>query len=273
MPNHVYNLVRMKNIAEKDIFSTEDPGCIDFNKLVRMPEVLDVPESSNVSLSIKAYVLYLRQQIVAQQTTPYSITFSDTMKLQDTLMSIPDETIKKFQDDVDKYIEIGMEPFLRSRAFKFIDKDLQEQAMFYNFAEMGRRYLENLFLNGALTWYGWSVKNWGTKWNAYDGNIIDNDTIEYYTAWNPAIPILIELSKQNPMNEIKLAYMSEDPSCAGKMTFYNGEVIQDDEYDYMSYESIELGKQLLGYNYATDMYVYEMDESPNAFTLINNVKE
>ena len=262
MPNHVINLVNMKNIAKKDIFCDDNPECIDFNKLVKMPESLDVPSTSLIPTAIKAYVLYLNQQLRFQQE---AFTFIDTMDLIDTLLSIPKETLEEYKNDVQDTIKNTKCISTKSDLSDKVEVD------FYTLAEMGRKYLENLFLHGALSWYGWSRKNWGTKWNAYDGFIIDDDTIQYLTAWNPAVPVLLELSRQNPMNEIKLAYMSEDPSCAGRMAFYNGEIIQDDEYKYMSYESIELGKELNnGYDYATDTYPEDRENNPNAFTLIED---
>lgn len=56
--------------------------------------------------------------------------------------------------------------------------------------------LENTDPNGgSLNWYNWCSKNWGTKWNSYDGNVTE-DGIGFNTAWSPPIPVIAALSKQ-----------------------------------------------------------------------------
>jgi hypothetical protein len=44
-------------------------------------------------------------------------------------------------------------------------------------------------------WYDWSLENWGTKWNSYDGNVTD-EGISFNTAWSPPTPVIVELAKQ-----------------------------------------------------------------------------
>lgn len=61
-------------------------------------------------------------------------------------------------------------------------------------------------------WYDWNIRNWGTKWNAYDAYISDNFSDEsvksYYieyefsTAWSPPEGIIEALAKK--IHELKL---------------------------------------------------------------------
>ena len=63
-------------------------------------------------------------------------------------------------------------------------------------------------------WYDWNVRNWGTKWNAYDidySDTFDNDDIDnnqhsisyhFNTAWSPPYGIITALSKK--IEELKL---------------------------------------------------------------------
>jgi hypothetical protein len=44
-------------------------------------------------------------------------------------------------------------------------------------------------------WYDWSVENWGTKWNSYEGHVTD-EGIGFSTAWTPPAPIIAALAKQ-----------------------------------------------------------------------------
>ena len=49
---------------------------------------------------------------------------------------------------------------------------------------------------GEMNWYDWSVKNWGTKWNSYDGQQENELTISFSTAWNAPYPVIRELSRK-----------------------------------------------------------------------------
>lgn len=51
------------------------------------------------------------------------------------------------------------------------------------------------------SWYDWSVKNWGTKWDA-DNILIDAKdnnrlTLFFQTAWSPPIPICIHMLEKD----------------------------------------------------------------------------
>ena len=48
---------------------------------------------------------------------------------------------------------------------------------------------------GASNWYDWSVKNWGTKWNASEGYFDDEaNRLVFNTAWDKPDPILQSLA-------------------------------------------------------------------------------
>jgi hypothetical protein len=55
-------------------------------------------------------------------------------------------------------------------------------------------------------WYDWSVKNWGTKWNAcyVDVTFESDDEVHYQfeTAWDYPHPIIRELRRKFPDLEI-----------------------------------------------------------------------
>jgi hypothetical protein len=58
-------------------------------------------------------------------------------------------------------------------------------------------------------WYNWRCENWGTKWNAYDQSVLEDEwstlVIEFLTAWSPPYPIVTrireELNKRYPMEK------------------------------------------------------------------------
>lgn len=47
-------------------------------------------------------------------------------------------------------------------------------------------------------WYQWHCDFWGTKWNACDTQILDDDTVKFDTAWGEPGPIFRKLSSMYP---------------------------------------------------------------------------
>ncbi|EJN31881.1 hypothetical protein PMI35_01162 [Pseudomonas sp. GM78] len=80
---------------------------------------------------------------------------------------------------------------------------------------------------------------WGTKWNAYD-QVIDLDVgeVSFDTAWSCPMPVLQELSKRHPDDEIIIRYADEDLGCnCGTVKLKAGEVVSSDiarRWDEMS---------------------------------------
>lgn len=84
---------------------------------------------------------------------------------------------------------------------------------------------------GETSWYGWSVKNWGTKWGAYDYNVteenISDGIIQFDTAWSTPMPVIVKLSEFYPDDEIEVKYADEDiGSNFGHFRIKNGEIIE-----------------------------------------------
>ena len=50
-------------------------------------------------------------------------------------------------------------------------------------------------LYGANNWYDWSIRHWGTKWDACDSSV-DGRTASFCTAWSCPEPVLVELGKK-----------------------------------------------------------------------------
>ena len=94
-----------------------------------------------------------------------------------------------------------------------------------------------LVFDGALTseqkdkmpnrnWYEWSLKHWGTKWNACHSKIgkITSETLIIYfdTAWSLPEPVLEQLAWLFPELRFDILYIEEGCSFAGHMTFEKG---------------------------------------------------
>ena len=83
-------------------------------------------------------------------------------------------------------------------------------------------------------WYNFNVREWGTKWDARDVDLLEDDeTYLHYkfdTAWSPPTPAIEELSRQYPELEITLSY-EEEGEWGGEIEYLDGEEVSVTEYD------------------------------------------
>ena len=87
---------------------------------------------------------------------------------------------------------------------------------------------------GVNNWYHWCVRNWGTKWDAYDTSAwttykFDNDTlhgeIRYHTAWAPATEFLLNISREFNTLTFTHTFADEDQSFLGREVINDGKII------------------------------------------------
>jgi len=95
----------------------------------------------------------------------------------------------------------------------------------WEFKQLVAQVKYNLEKYGCPTWYEWCIKNWGTKWDTYDGGSIDDHSCCFNTAWSTPFPAMVALSKMLPDCEVEVEYADEDyGSNCGRYTLKNGEV-------------------------------------------------
>jgi len=76
-------------------------------------------------------------------------------------------------------------------------------------------------------WYDWSIKHWGTKWNAYhfsfDASILDKNSMVFLTAWSAPHPVISRLASLYPDISFVHAWADEDigQNC-GQREYQNG---------------------------------------------------
>lgn len=112
---------------------------------------------------------------------------------------------------------------------------------------------DSLLLNyGVTDWYSWCVKNWGTKWGAYDAtswDIVDgaNDvasaSISYQTAWSPATEFFLFASAKYPTLSFWQQVADEGGGFVGEQEFENGEVVEN-MFDWNSDDGIQTREAL-----------------------------
>ena len=103
---------------------------------------------------------------------------------------------------------------------------------------------------GLPEWYNWRVLNWGTKWDASEvEKVLDQPdyvagmalvTYSFVTAWSPPLEWLKRVLVQYPTLAAKLCYREEGMGFEGYMAIYNGQVVDEDEWEYRSYPGPEV---------------------------------
>lgn len=73
-------------------------------------------------------------------------------------------------------------------------------------------------------WTQHNRNKWGTKWNAYSLERINENEITFETAWSCPMPVINAIADKFPMLKITLTYADEDTGAnAGIITWYKGE--------------------------------------------------
>ena len=85
-------------------------------------------------------------------------------------------------------------------------------------------------LHGVDNWKEWTFRNWGTKWNAYEDQILEQGVTSKYpkdgnvdayviytfsTAWQPPVPVIFKLRNECPDFKISAFYDKPETEMAG----------------------------------------------------------
>ena len=83
-------------------------------------------------------------------------------------------------------------------------------------------------------WYNFNVREWGTKWDARDVDLLEDDeTYLHYkfdTAWSPPTEVIAKLAEQNPNLNLSLEYR-EEQGWGGEINFTGSSVEVVKEWD------------------------------------------
>lgn len=220
MPNHVTNVLtlhgepeQIRAMLEAIQYDELGIGSVDFNKIIPMPESLNIEAGSQTSTGLKAY-----QDFIEVYTLGGTIH-------QDDLENIPQESENAF---------------LRQRS------DIRPEEW-----ELGKAAWNNIRLYGVPTWYGWRNQHWGTKWNSYgygEAKVAyqEGDTMNFLTAWSAPHPVMEKLAEMFPDVELEHEWADEDigHNC-GRYRYQNGVRIEE-WFPETEREAIDLGCELMG---------------------------
>ena len=241
MPNFVTNIIAITGPSEQreklleQIAFDGKPGTFDFNKVIPMPEGLDIPEGSITSDAIDAYLSVMnpdnRCKLAAMPLD--SDEFNTILREARSIRRIhlPKHTLS---DDL--IAELAE----RNR--------VEPEAL----VELGSRYLDNFRNHGACTWHGWATQQWGTKWNLDpEIPVLDETTgsLRFETAWSMPEPIIEELSRQNPGLTFEISWADEDIGYnVGMRKYQDGCVVWENSPQEGSIAAETMAQEITGYS-------------------------
>ena len=189
MPNWVINSVHVNSkdfesfIEKYSSFDENGERILDFNKIVPMPDNLNIEKSSKTNDALKIYLTSLIEGVNELGDKEHKMSISKFAKMLGSVYKGECLNVSNF---ILKHSEIDA---IKEK----YGNDLSE------LLKLGKKAFTNKVKYGYQDWYDWSVANWGTKWNACNTHFDkDNKTIYFDTAWSPAIPIYKALTEQNP---------------------------------------------------------------------------
>lgn len=87
--------------------------------------------------------------------------------------------------------------------------------------------------DGSNGWYAWNLHNWGTKWDARDVNLEQDENEAIYTfstAWSIPEPVFRAMAEQHPTLSFTLG-SEEEQGWGAEYSARDGEVYLDKEWD------------------------------------------
>lgn len=196
------------------------PGSIDFNKIIPMPESLDMTSGSVEDHAISAYLTAINpsKPDCGKDKLPLHVFLVVAYNLN---------VMKRFGNYDVGMTESNMQERAESLRFEEEFKDKSPTELYTAFMERGQQYVHNALEYGATTWYGWCNREWGTKWNAYDFESGEGGTIDFSTAWAFPEPVIKAISKQFPDVEVCNNWADEDLGCnVGEVKYRGGEQVE-----------------------------------------------
>ncbi len=260
MPNWVRNkiLVGRKStidmIKEKYCTWNEDAHALefDFDKVKKMPEDLMIEFSSKSDRGLCLYLTRICPDVDYYGSKEEKVTKERFDEISNSLkghMLMDKELVynrKQVEDTLEKY-----------------------QNEEKNILRLGKRQIENVRNYNAINWYEWAVNNWGTKWNSSNLEIQESGrSMTFDTAWDPPIPVLVELSKKIPQAKFAMLYSDEEIGChTGYILVQNGRI---------DYQGTFLDQSVDAYKLALDVWdckdEYVINEEKETCTRLDEMK-
>ena len=130
------------------------------------------------------------------------------------------------------YLDIqGNKKAIKAFKERATSKDGKKDISFTNFIPLPEKEDKN--------WYDWCHTNWGTKWDACNSTLDNEDYnslgYNFDTAWGPPIPFIITVSGMYPSLEFHMEFEEGGCSIYGKVLYKDKKCLMDKDYTYEEY--------------------------------------
>lgn len=248
--NHIFNQRGKQDLNQipngfKQIFEDEWNQFPDFNKIIPMPEGLDITDSSSTTTWVK--ILF------------GLIDFKSAFASRSNNMG--EEWINNGFDSIMNQMEASSALKLILGEYGITVKDMSDKD-FDNLIQGIRNQRDY----GYITWYDWSNDYWGTKWNSYQCEKINDTTYEFQTAWSNVSKLMDKIADQLPQIKFTYKWSDEDTGCnCGIIEYAAGEKIKIHDIENSSNEAYELAFELWPedkqyYEFVDGKYRYKEEE-------------
>lgn len=271
MPNHVTNILHFSG-EQTDInrlmsyvqAKGEGLGSFDFNKIIPMPETMNIESGGSQSDALNVYFSAINPD-------------SEDMGVEKVTKEVFKEYLEKIKtgrrfliSDVNANLTYGEVCKISKRYFDAKDSDFRQDSYIKDDIFLfGKTVLENIQNYGSADWYSWSCDNWGTKWNSYDylGQDVGSCEMQFSTAWSPPHPVIRKLSEMFPNIAIRHKWADEDMgNNCGYTDYFAGEgepYYKDDDEDHCRFAAEILGYDLGEYFEAKNGSLWNLYDIPN----------
>lgn len=174
----------------------------DFDKIIPMPESLNIEAGSTTDEAI-AYYVTERLTIPIEQT------------------NLSELISNNFSDNWAHKVVSRITPWAKNAS----DEDKDKMYL------LGKQYMLNKENYGFFHWYDWRIENWGTKWNSEDV-CLDGNTFGFETAWSPCSPVILALAKRFPEAAFRYVYDESGMGFCGAEEYRNGKLVYSLEADF-----------------------------------------
>lgn len=177
--------------------NNDEVAFLDFNRIVPMPDSIKNAVSSNLEYIAKAIYAYR-----VEGNNDLILNYLDYQWVKELNISNADDLVKVFTNKYEKELYV---------------------------------YFYNKIIHDHYTWYDWSLKNWGCKWNSSNTTLFVFEDqckaeIMFDTPWCPPEALIKSLSLLYPALEFELAYEETSMDFGGVVTYVNGVISNVVEY-------------------------------------------
>ncbi len=262
MPNWVKGKLTIQGKNSSDVMKAllikgeDDEMKFDFNKIIPMPQELNIISGSITTQCVNIYYTSLNPDV------------------EDIDLG------NKNQEEFDKATALLSKTRFRTYNAKVKNKEVEE-FLDTNYAkeekiisirdavDYGKKAVSNIEKYGTMDWYDWCTANWGTKWNACHNEFYEDspNEIEFDTAWGDVRHLILELSKQYPENTFTYEYSEEQIGLYTGFAICENGKIQDVQFQDCSKDAYEMAFKLWGEGCSE---CFKFNETTNTYDFIDD---